>query len=124
MVTNGLSSDVAKRLAEELAWMEQGTAWLQSAIDSLSDDNFAEPSLLPVWTRAHLVTHLARNADALVNLLTWARTGVEHPMYASRADRDTDIEEGAPRSLWLIEQDVVAACGRFAAAATGLGDTA
>jgi len=71
-----------------------------------------------------VLTHLARNADGLVNLLTWARTGVEHPMYASRADRDIDIDEGAPRSLWLLEQDIVAACGRFSAAATGLGDSA
>ena len=50
----------------------------------MGDDAFAKPSGLPDWTRAHVLTHVARNADAMVNLLTWARTGVPTPAYASR----------------------------------------
>lgn len=64
---------------------------------------FGEPSALPGWTRAHLLTHLARNADGLGNLLTWAETGVERSMYGPGNARDDDIEAGsgrAPRKSW------------------------
>jgi len=117
-------SDAVREAAAGLAAVEQGTARLLQLVEGMEDAAARGASALPGWTRGHVLTHLARNADGLVNLLTWARTGVEHPMYASKSDRDIDIEEGAPRSLWLLEQDVVAACGRFAAAATGLADTA
>jgi hypothetical protein len=42
-----------------------------------SDANVRGPSLLPGWSRGHVLTHLARNADDGRNLLVWARTGVE-----------------------------------------------
>src|SRR4029453_13661966 len=51
---------------------------------ALDDAALSGRSLLPGWTRGHVLTHLARNADGAVNLLTWARTGVETPHYASR----------------------------------------
>ena len=117
-------SEAVREAAAGLAAVERATSRLLQLIEDMDDAAARGASALPGWTRGHVLTHLARNADALVNLLTWARTGVEHPMYASKSDRDIDIEEGAPRSLWLLEQDVVAACSRFAAAATGLGDTA
>jgi maleylpyruvate isomerase len=117
-------SEAVREAAAGLAAVERATGRLLQVVEGMQDAQARGASALPGWTRGHVLTHLARNADALVNLLTWARTGVEHPMYASRADRDTDIDEGAPRSLWLLEQDIVAACGRFAAAATGLSDTA
>lgn len=117
-------SEAVREAAAGLAAVEQATARLLQVVAAMDDASARGASALPGWTRGHVLTHLARNADGLVNLLTWARTGVEHPMYASRSDRDIDIDEGAPRSLWLLEQDIVAACGRFAAAATGLGDTA
>lgn len=71
-----------------------------------------------------MITHLARNADGLVNLLTWARTGVEHPMYASKVDRDADIAEGAVRPHQLLAEDLTAASQRFAHAADALADAA
>ena len=57
-------------------------------VAALTDSQARAPSLLPGWTRGHVVTHLARNADALRNLLTWARTGIPTPMYPSRQARD------------------------------------
>ncbi|MDG4757041.1 maleylpyruvate isomerase family mycothiol-dependent enzyme [Micromonospora sp. WMMD710] len=59
--------------------------------------DLAGPSLLPGWTRGHVLAHLARNADGFVNLLTSARTGQPVPMYASLAARTADIESGAGR---------------------------
>jgi maleylpyruvate isomerase len=97
---------------------------LTNAVDKLDDVSIRAPSLLPGWSRAHVVAHLARNADALLNLLIWARTGVEHPMYASRADRDADIEEGAARAYLVLVEDLSAACERFQRAAQEAPDWA
>ena len=69
---------------------------------------------LPGWSRAHLLTHVARNADAMINLLTWARTGVPTPGYASDEQRLADIEAGAGRAPDAIRDDVVASSDRLA----------
>ena len=103
-----------------LPLVREASERLDQAVAGLDEGTIHQPSRLPGWSRAHLVTHLARNADALVNLLTWARTGVEHPMYASRADRDADIEEGADRLAKVLQEDLLAASERFMVAATGL----
>ncbi|MGW7531960.1 maleylpyruvate isomerase family mycothiol-dependent enzyme [Amycolatopsis sp. NPDC054798] len=74
---------------------------------------FGEPSKLPGWTRAHLLTHLARNADAIGNLFTWAETGVERPMYGPGSARDDEIEAGAGRAPAEIVADLVASGKRL-----------
>ena len=53
------------------------------------------PSLLPGWTRAHVLSHVARGADAMRNLLAGARSGQDRPAYASAGAREADIERGA-----------------------------
>ncbi|KZB82130.1 maleylpyruvate isomerase N-terminal domain-containing protein [Amycolatopsis regifaucium] len=90
----------------------------------LDDETVRAPSALPGWTRAHLLSHLARNADGLVNLLTWAKSGVETPMYAGESARDSDIEQGAYRSAAEIAEDVVGSAARFVEVASGLPDGA
>jgi maleylpyruvate isomerase len=62
---------------------------------SLSDADIAAPSLLPGWTRGHVLTHVAQSSDSLINLLTWAKTGVRTPQYASYAARAAAIEATA-----------------------------
>ena len=107
-----------------LEWAEEGQRRLQQAVDALPSDAVAEPSALPGWTRGHLLTHLARNADALVNLLTWARTGTRTPMYASPEQRGADIEAGADRPLAEQRADVRESAARFHKAAAALSDDA
>jgi maleylpyruvate isomerase len=51
--------------------------------------------MLPGWSRRHVVAHVAANADALGNLVRWARTGVETPMYSSPGERAAGIQRGA-----------------------------
>ncbi|MCQ4081438.1 maleylpyruvate isomerase family mycothiol-dependent enzyme [Streptomyces sp. RB6PN25] len=92
------------------------TERLTEAVSGLDPAAVTEPSLLPGWTRGHVLTHLARNADALVNLLTWARTGEEIPMYPSDEARDKDIEEGAGRPLDEQLDDLRLTAERFALA--------
>jgi maleylpyruvate isomerase len=71
-----------------------------------------------------VLAHVARNADGLVNLLTWARTGVETPQYASQQARDADIEAGAHRLVAEQITDLVTSARRFREAATSLPQTA
>ncbi|WP_040793934.1 maleylpyruvate isomerase family mycothiol-dependent enzyme [Nocardia higoensis] len=92
-----------------------GTTRLLDTVRGLTDEDLRAPSLLPGWTRGHVVTHLARNADSLVNLLIWARTGVEIAQYASAYLRDFDIEAGAPRPAEQQLLDLSAAVTRLSA---------
>lgn len=82
------------------------------------------PSLCTGWTRAHVLSHVARNADALANLLRWATTGVETPMYPSAEARAADIDIGAGRSPTEIADDLRSAAERFSAAVTAVPDEA
>jgi maleylpyruvate isomerase len=80
---------------QRLAWMTDGTSHLLARAASLSDQALAAPTLLPGWTRRYLVSHIAANADALRNLVHWARTGEERRMYASAEQREADIVAGS-----------------------------
>jgi maleylpyruvate isomerase len=110
--------------AEALRWWADGELAVAGRLDQLSDEKLAEPSPLPDWSRAHVVAHLARNADALVNLLNWARTGVETPMYPSREVRDADIAATATLPATELRADFVAACARLAQAIETMPDDA
>ncbi|MER6157696.1 maleylpyruvate isomerase family mycothiol-dependent enzyme [Streptomyces sp. NPDC001868] len=107
-----------------LDWVADGRCRLEEAVDALPAEAVTEPSALPGWTRGHLLTHLARNADALVNLLTWARTGIPTPMYTSPDQRATDIDAGAGRPLAEQRSDLRESAARFARAAEALTDDA
>ncbi|OLE21595.1 MAG: maleylpyruvate isomerase [Actinobacteria bacterium 13_1_20CM_3_71_11] len=102
-----------------LAEVDRATARLLATAAALDGDP-AAPSPLPGWTRGHVLTHVARNADGLTNLLTWARTGVVTPQYASLDKRNADIEAGAARPLDALVADVRSSAERFAEAATAL----
>src|SRR5919106_3424262 len=108
-----MSSAGTRSLVHTLAWAGDGAAHLRGLMSRMGDDAFAAPSALPGWSRAHVLTHVARNADALINLLTWARTGVRTPAYASREQRDADIEAGARRTPAEIRADVVESSDRL-----------
>ncbi|WP_367048681.1 maleylpyruvate isomerase family mycothiol-dependent enzyme [Streptomyces sp. Je 1-332] len=90
---------------------------LRSTAATLSDEDVKAPSLLPGWTRAHVLTHLARSADSRTRLLTSARTGTDLPQYASDDQREREIEEGAGRSADALLDDMDTALHRFLSAA-------
>lgn len=104
----------SRSLAHTLAWAGDGAAHLRGLMTRMGEDAFTRPSALPGWTRAHVLTHIARNADAMINLLNWSRTGIRTPAYASREQRDADIEAGAHRTPREIRDDVVASSDRLA----------
>ena len=70
----------------------------QRLLDSarvIAERDLRQQSLLPGWTRAHVLAHLARGADAMRNLLIGARSGQDRPAYVSGEARDADIATGA-----------------------------
>ncbi|WP_246222544.1 maleylpyruvate isomerase family mycothiol-dependent enzyme [Phytoactinopolyspora limicola] len=96
------------------------TERLVTTASAFDAEALAAPSLCAGWTRGHVLAHLARNADALTNLLTWARTGVRTPMYPSREEREADINTGAAASPEALLTDLQEASARFTAAVTDL----
>ena len=104
--------------------IEDATDRLLASASALSDMQIGEPSPLPGWSRGHVLTHIARNADGLRNLLTWAQTGVETPQYASIEDRAAQIEAGAGRPADEIAADVARSASAFTAHARELADDA
>lgn len=95
------------------------------AVDSLTDEHLREPSLLPGWTRGHVLAHVARNADGMVNLVAWAVTGEEVPMYAGgRPARDADIEAGAARHIGDVRLDLTDSAERLLQAFADFPDEA
>ncbi|WP_157518699.1 maleylpyruvate isomerase N-terminal domain-containing protein [Herbidospora mongoliensis] len=95
-------------------------ARLITTVAGLSDEEMRAPSALDGWTRGHLATHVSRNADSLVNLLTWARTGVVTPQYRDAAERDEGILKGFARPAEEQLADLEESTARFAEAADAL----
>jgi len=83
------------QLAAALLLMRRGQAYWARKLNELRDDEFDAPSLLPGWSRRHLIAHVGFNARAVARLVEWARTGVENPMYSSTTQRAEEIEFGA-----------------------------
>lgn len=77
----------------------------------LSDEQWRAPSALPGWTRGHVATHVARNADAIGQLATWAASGRRQEMYASPGARDAEIERGADRPGLELQVDLDTSAG-------------
>ncbi|CBG73949.1 conserved hypothetical protein [Streptomyces scabiei 87.22] len=97
--------------ARDLASVREATDRLLTAAARLDNAAVTEASRLPGWTRGHVLAHLARNADALVNVFEG------RPMYASAEARDADIERDAPRPLKEQLADVRDSADRFEDAA-------
>ena len=82
-------------LAASLLLARRGQAYFSRKLNELRDADFDAPSLLPGWSRRHLIAHVGYNARAVARLVEWAATGVETPMYESPSQREEEIEFGA-----------------------------
>ena len=103
--------------------IDHATECLLRTARGLTDDDLKEPSLLPGWTRGHVLTHVARNADALRNLMMWARTGTETPAYPSQEARNAAIDAGASRGAAELLADLTESAAAFRAEAQALPDS-
>jgi maleylpyruvate isomerase len=82
------------------------TASILAACDGLTDEQCRAPSHLPGWSRGHVLTHLARNGDAIGRLCQGLIDGVPGAMYpAGPEQRAADIESGAVRPAEELVED-------------------
>lgn len=87
-------------LTDSLRWSEEGTRLFSTELQRIgtSEEVFSAPSTLPGWSLKHLVGHVGKNAEAISNLVSWASTGVESPMYSSPEQRNSDIEASTSKT--------------------------
>lgn len=86
---------------------------MRRAASRMTDADVRGPSLLPGWSRGHVLTHWARNADGQTRVLLGVIRGEVVAQYpGGDAQRDTDIEAGAARPARLILEDARAAIDR------------
>ncbi|WP_330176364.1 maleylpyruvate isomerase family mycothiol-dependent enzyme [Streptomyces sp. NBC_01498] len=91
----------------DLESLHTATERLLTAAARLDNGSVAGPSRLPGWSRGHVLAHLARNADALVNVLEG------RPMYPDTATREAEIVRDAPRTPAAQVADVRATAEHF-----------
>ena len=96
---------------EDLAAARAATERLLAHLAGLTVEDLLGPSLLPGWSRAHVVAHLAGNARSHVRMLDGCLAGEVRAQYACRGARERGIEE-----LAASPDTVVAAHAEAAAA--------
>jgi maleylpyruvate isomerase len=103
IVPNDLDMDPAQ--AVQLC--RSAHARLRVTVDGITDEQVRSPSRLPGWTVAHVLTHVARNADGHVRRLDGALRGENVPRYpGGSAQRADEIDEGALRPAADIVADL------------------
>lgn len=84
------------------------------AAERWSDEDVRAPSLLPGWSRAHVLTHLARNADGVAATWSGSLRGEVVPRYpGGDAQRDADIATGSTRPVTELLADLAASAERL-----------
>ncbi|MEO5709107.1 MAG: maleylpyruvate isomerase family mycothiol-dependent enzyme [Nocardioidaceae bacterium] len=84
------------------------------ALTHLDDQSVQRSSLLPGWSRAHVVAHLSRNADAFTAVLAAAASGAPASMYSSNEARDREIAETVQRlDLSALVEDAIGSVARL-----------
>lgn len=100
---------------QHLEEIQEATNRLVRTVDAMTDDEYAAPSGLPGWSRAHVVAHLTLNAEGLAAALGGVVAGGGAvPMYASQEARDADIEELAAAGPGTLRPRLMAASTDFA----------
>jgi maleylpyruvate isomerase len=99
-----------------LARIGTATERLLVTVSALDDVAAAEPSLLPNWDRAMVVTHLAGNAEGIRRAVVAASLGGTGEVYpGGRPARDAEIEAGRGGPALELELRLRTACEQLSA---------
>jgi maleylpyruvate isomerase len=96
--------------------LDSATRRLVRSVDKMADEQWPQPSLLPGWSRAHVVAHLTLNAEGLAAAVEGVHEGRHVPMYRSQEARDGDITDLATKEPISTLRD------RFFGATTAIGE--
>jgi maleylpyruvate isomerase len=101
-------------------WLEgvkAAHARLLDDVAGIDDATVRGASLLPHWSRGHVLTHLARNADSNTGMFLAAQRGEVVDQYPGGAEqREGDITAGAGRPAAALVADVTESVGALEAA--------
>jgi maleylpyruvate isomerase len=103
--------------AAEIVGVEAAFAMFLAATERLTDADVRAPSLLPGWSRAHVLSHVARSGDGDALVVEGAIRGEVLDKYPGGDEQRTrDIEAGAAQSAAELRADLVATQARLARA--------
>ena len=111
--------EALRQLSDQI---DHATQRLLGTARIITEPDLRASSLLPGWTRAHVLGHLARDADAMRNLLVSARTGQDRPAYASADVRQAGIEHSASLRAGELVADLAASAMALRTVARQLPD--
>ncbi|WP_161962289.1 maleylpyruvate isomerase family mycothiol-dependent enzyme [Nocardioides speluncae] len=107
----------APQLSEpDLTAVHDATTRYLQTVDASTDSLLREPSVLPGWSRGHVVAHVALNALGFARALDGITHDKPAPIYDSQERRDADIEEYAGFPADRLREVSFDACGRLKAA--------
>ncbi len=104
--------------------IDDATQRLLGTARVIAEPDLRQPSLLPGWTRAHILAHLARSADAMRALLVGLRSGQDRPAYVSAEALEADIERTAAQEAKGLVTDVADSAMALRTIARQLADQA
>lgn len=79
----------------ELGWARRGTAHFARKLNELTDAELAGPSLIPGWSRRHVIAHVAYQARGLARLVEAVRSGKRAETLQESEAQNEDVEFGA-----------------------------
>lgn len=100
-----------------LELLEGATDRLVATMATLGEEEAAGPSALPGWTRAHLLTHLARNAEDHRRMAEAAAAGeVAEQCPGGDDQREEEIRDGARTPAAVLVEEVTRSAADLRAA--------
>lgn len=115
MVAMPLSAPPIPPAAAAIMSLAAATDRLLATIDAMPAAAFAARSVLPGWSRGHVLAHLALNSKALTGVLTTLGQPDPLTMYVSAERRDSDIEHLAAQPAARIADRVAVGAAMLAA---------
>lgn len=100
-------------LTQDLESLRHSDQRLLRTVDSLTAQDWQQPSLLPGWSRAHVVAHLALNAEGFAGALEGVTSGEQVAMYPSQEARNAGIHELAQEDTAEIRERLFGATQRL-----------
>jgi maleylpyruvate isomerase len=83
--------------------------WMRDTVATLRTRDLTVPSVLPDWSLAHVLVHMARNADSHRRRIEAAARGELVDQYVGgAAGRVHEIEDGAARDAATVVDDAIA----------------
>jgi maleylpyruvate isomerase len=101
----------SERPRADIEGVRRASRALLATVDRMTDVQARRGTLVPDWTRAEVVTHLARNADGfrgMAEAVARGERGIQYP--GGAAQRNADIAQGRDANAAAIGTDLRRSC--------------